>query len=446
VPNVNTLFAYLKSTSTVPYIIAGGVAALYSSAGLSTGFFDITPVAVTNASYWALDTWGDTLLAAPSAGGLYASNGTAVAAIVATAPASMNQMLVTSQRQVLALGCNEEISTTFNPMCIRGCDLEDYTDWTTTSANNAFEHILEGEGKIIAGRRIGSYVAVWTNAALHLGQFIGDPQQTYRFDLVAGGCGLVGQAAVEILNGVAYWMSPDHRFYRWVPGELPVQIPCPISRDLQDNISAGTSRLDQSTRAVRNAAFGEVWWFYPDTRDSAGRRYVAFNTVEGLWFRGVLDRRAVFHGDFLYNPAATSGVRAWRPVISADSTGAIYSHEVEAFGGAGDGEAGFSSFIQSADQYVESGRRRVMITGLNPDLEQQLCAVDLTLYMKDRPRSTPVTKGPYSLATTANKKNFRASGMIMSVKISLTTNIGTNLTESWRLGKPVFRGATMGER
>lgn len=441
VPGVNSLFAFLRSTTPTPYIVGGGQSALYSSAGVTTGFTDITPVGVTNAAYWTFDTWGDTLLASPSFEGLYTSDGSTTGALVTQAPASITYFLTTNERQVLALGCNEESSGTFNPMCIRGSDLEDYTSWTTSPTNNAFEHILEGEGKIVAGYRIGAYVAVWTNAALYLGQFIGDPSQTYRFDLVSGGCGLAGPGAAAIANGVAYWMSPDHRFWRWAPGALPEQIPCPIGLDLQANISAGNSRADVfKTKAARNAAFGEVWWFYPDTRDGGASRYVALNIVDGTWFRGILNRLAVFHGDFLYNPAATSGVRAWRPLISADgSTGAIYSHEVETFGGSGDGVASVDCYIQSADQYLNSGRLRMMISRATPDFETQTGDVSLTLYMRDRPQSTAVTKGPYTLSATTTKSDFRASGMIMSAKFSSSG-------QQWRLGKPTFDIVSMGGR
>jgi len=446
--NPRTIFAFSSGSS--PVLIVGGDAALYTSniGGISTIENDITPVGLgSGISYWAFDSWGDSLMAAPKGGSLYTSNGGAgvAATIVSQAPAAMNHMLVTAQRQILALGCNEEISTTFNPMCIRGCDLEDYTNWTTSAANNAFEHILEGQGKIVAGRRVGDYIAVWTNGMLFLGSFIGDPGQTYRFEPVSDGCGLVGPGAVAELGGVVYWMSSNHRFFRWSPGEPPQQIPCPISRDLQDNILASATRLDVRTTAVKNSAFNEVWWFYPDKRDSAtgGYRYVALNTVDGTWFRGQLDRRAAYHADFLYNPGSGSSYRSWRPFVSVDGDGKVYCHELE---NPAQGEVGFSSFIQSADQYIESGRRRVQLQGVNPDFEQQGCPVDLTLYMRDRPQSATVTRGPYSIDTAADKKDFRASGMIMSVKISLTTNIGTNVIESWRLGKPVFRGIPMGER
>jgi hypothetical protein len=447
VTSPRTMFAYMSSTSTIPRIIIGCDAAL-NLAGISS-IADISPVGLASGqSYWAFDSWGDNLLAAPLGGALYQYTGTGVATVVSAAPANMNHMIVTHERQVMALGANEVVSGTQNPMCIRLSAIEDYSSagsWTPTSSNLADEIILEGEGKIVAGRRIGAYVAIWTSAALHLGQFVGDPSQSFRFDLVSGGCGLVGPGGVAIAGGVAYWMSPDHRFWQWAPGALPEQMPCPIGIELQTNIAAGATRLDRRVQAVRNSAFNEVWWFYQDSRDS-GYRYVALNTADGTWFRGQLDRRAAYHADFLYNPTNSSSVRAWRPFISADGDGYLYSHEVETYGGAGDGEPGFSSYIQSADQYFNSGRQRVMISGINPDFEVQGCSVDLTLYMKDRAQSAPVTKGPYSLAVAASKKDFRASGMIMAFKISLTTSIGTNFTESWRLGKPVFRGATMGAR
>jgi hypothetical protein len=65
-------------------------------------------------------------------------------------------MLVTPQRQVLAFGCNEKLSGNFDALFVRGSDLEDYADWTTTSTNNAFEHI-DGPGSIVTARMVGNY-------------------------------------------------------------------------------------------------------------------------------------------------------------------------------------------------------------------------------------------------------------------------------------------------
>lgn len=446
-PNPRTVFAFSGATSlAAPAISIGTDAALYSSGGSLIGLTDVTPAGLgTGITYWAFDAWGATMLVAPKGGSLYVYNpATPPATIISQAPAQMSHMLVTAQRQVMALGCNEEVSTTFNPMCVRWCDLENYTTWATTATNNAGEHILEGQGKIVAGRRIGPYIAIWTDGMLFLASFVGDPKQTFNFERVSGGCGLVGPGAVAEIRGVLYWMTPDHRFYSWSPGSPPAQVPCPIGLELQANLLTGVTHPDQRTTAAAQPAFNEVWWFYPDLRDVAtsGYRYVALNVVDGAWFRGQLDRRAAYHADFLYTPTGGGFTRGWRPFITVDGDGKIYSHEVESFGGSGDGAVAIDWFIQSADQYLNSGRTRVMVKGAVPDFETQTDAINLTVYMRDRPQSTAVTKGPYSLATTATKKDFRASGMLMSVKLS-GTGTGNDL---FRLGKPAFPCVTLGGR
>jgi hypothetical protein len=208
---------------------------------------DITPAAFpgAGAAGWAFDAFGSDVLAAPVGGTLYRWTGAGVAAAVAVAPANMYDMLVTSERQVMALGTNEVVSGTLNRMCIRVSNLEDYTSagsWTPTSTNNADEIILEGSGFIVAGRRVGAYIAVWTNAALHIGQYIGDPGQSYRFDIVDQIPGPTSREAVCVIDGTAYWMGTDLRLHVWSPGALPSVIPCPISRDLQDQLRRSRAR------------------------------------------------------------------------------------------------------------------------------------------------------------------------------------------------------------
>src|SRR5713226_5274350 len=80
-------------------------------------------------------------------------------------------MLVTNTRQVMALGCNEEISGVFNPRCIRFSDIENPTVWTSSVTNNAGEFILQGSGQIVGAQLIGNYVFVWTDNELYLGTY-----------------------------------------------------------------------------------------------------------------------------------------------------------------------------------------------------------------------------------------------------------------------------------
>ena len=108
-------------------------------------------------AYWDRDTSTDSL-------------------VVANAPTEVTYALASPQRQILAFGCNEEVSNDFNPLCIRGSDIENITDWTTTATNNAFEHILDATaGRIVTARFIGPYVAIWTDVSLYIGEFLGQP-------------------------------------------------------------------------------------------------------------------------------------------------------------------------------------------------------------------------------------------------------------------------------
>lgn len=368
---------------------------------------------------WSLANYGQALMANPRRGGLYIwENDTANdATLVSQAPESIVCILVTPERQVLAFGCNEELSGDFNALCIRGSDIEDYTDWTTNTDDNVFEHILEGGtgNRIVTARLFGSYVAVWTESDVFLGQFIGDPGQTYRFDRIASGCGLVGPNAVQIINQTAYWITPDYQVFAWSLGGVPALVPCPIRNDFQNNLSAGQF---EKICATSVSQFGEVWWFYPDARDGIeNSRYIAVSTVSGAWFRGQLARSA----------AVDSGPTAYPLFVTPTGTG--YSHE----NGQSINGAPLDWFIQSSDLYLDEAQRFVMIRGIWPDFEDQAGSVSLEISLRKYPQATPVTKGPYALTVGKSKKDFLMSGRVAAVKFS-----GSSTPAFMRLGKPSF--------
>src|SRR5207253_11516396 len=112
------------------------------------------------------------------------------------------------QRQVMAFGCNEEISGDVNPLCIRFSDIENPEDWTTTPTNNAGEVILKGGGRLVGARAVGPYILAWTDNALYMGTFVGDPSQTWRFDQIGRNCGLMGPNAAVVVGQTAYWPAP----------------------------------------------------------------------------------------------------------------------------------------------------------------------------------------------------------------------------------------------
>lgn len=383
--------------------------------GYSSGSYGSSSAADFYARTWCLQTWGSYMLANPRGGSLYVwqNNTASLATIISQAPANSTAILVTPERQVLAFGCNEELSGTVNTMCIRGCDLEDYTNWTSAADNNAFEHILSGGGRIVTAKMLGQYVAVWTDTGVHLGQFIGDPSQTYRFDLVASNCGLAGPNAVTVLNQTAYWITPSGQFYRWQVGAPPEMMVCTLRKDFADNLVTG--QLDKVV-ACPITQYGEVWWFYPDARDGTeNSRYVAVSTIDGGWFRGDLARTAAMDASPTDYP------------LFVTYGGTAYWHEN---GQSADGSA-LSWDLTSTDMYLSDAERRVLVRGIWPDFEGLVGPVSVSFTMKDYPQSTGTTKGPWAVGSTTEKKDFLAEGRIGKLVLS-----GSSAPSYMRLGRP----------
>jgi hypothetical protein len=394
------------------YTIIGTGNKLWAGVGFNSPT-DVSPAGlVGNAGSWSFASYGDTLMCSPNDSKLYQYTlGGGAASHIAQAPVQIRVVLV-ARRQVLALGCNEEISGVFNGRCIRGSDIEGPTDWTTTSANNAFEYVLDDPGSILAGKVLGENIAVWTSSSLWLGTFVGNPSEVYQFERIEGAPGAVGPNAVCIFGQTVYWFAPDLQIWEWSPGAPPAAVPCPISKEFRDNLDS-----NDFIRIVAVPHFSEIWLFYVDSRDGVGdpSRYIAFNQ-QGQWFRGILARPGAWAGNGLF---------------LATNTNVVYSHDLTT------GTAP-TWFLQSADQYMDNGRRRMMIRSCIPDFKDQAGDISLTIYTRDRPQSAETAKGPYAIANTATKKDLHASGKLLSVKLSGSSYM--------RLGKPTFDIVSVGER
>lgn len=443
---INAVSATNYSSARAVLSLGGSVYAVASSSAPklqidSLGVtYNVSPASTGSGESFFLRRWGSYLLMGQVNGTIYEWQGNTgvIAAALSNAPASIQCMAVTPQRQVLAGGCTT-VAGGVNLMCIRGSDLENNNSWTPTSNNNSFEDILEGGGtRICAINNIGPYLGVWTDTSVWLGTFTGDPLQTYRWDRMADDCGLLNSAgsageALGIVGSTAFWVSPDKRFWTWTVGDVPKKIPCPIGREFRFNISAQSGAR---CGGWFNQTFNEVWFFYQDSRDAGTlgtfTRYVALCLSDGSWFRGQMALRALGCGiaSDVYPSPYTIELASGRITIH-DRSGVTTA-----------GGAALNWYIQSADQYLDNGRRRLMIRGVQPDFEDQVGNVSLTLYMRDRPQSAAVTKGPYTLTPTTTKKDFRASGKVVAVRLSGGAASGSYM----RLGKPLFDAVPLGER
>jgi len=282
--------------------------------------------------------------------------------------------------------------------------------------------VLEGGGQILAATMVGPVVAIWTDNSLHMGQFLGNPNQTYRFDRIDENCGIIGCNAFAVHKGVAYWIGKDRRIRAWTPGTRPQVLSCPIWRDFADNL-----HIPQSPKVlgVSNSRFDEVWFFYPDDRDgNEVSRYIAFAlTDQGpIWFRGDVPRTA----------ACDAGVLSYPMGVTMD--GLVYDHEI---GTDADGDP-LSWSARSAAQYLDEAERVLQVQRLRPDFKDQQNAITLTPHVRRHPQGAAVPKGPFSLAVGVEKKDVRFSGAIAELEFS-----GSGFV---RFGKPTFDAILTGQR
>ncbi len=377
----------------------GGIG--FGTGTYSTGGYSEPSTADYFPRTWASGAWGQQLVANPRGGTVYVwENDAAVRAKpLDNAPARVTHMLVAPQDQVFALGCNEEVSGRFNPVCVRHSGVRKNTDWKTEAGATAREYILPGGGRIVAGRVIGSYLLIWTNHSLFLGTFVGSLQQVWRFDRVAEKCGLIGPNAVVVVNQAAYWLGADRQFYRYVLGGGVEPIPCPIRDALSNNLTP--SQADKVV-ASSNSRFSEIRFDYPDQRDGTeNSRYVAFSLVGQGWYRGRMARTAFVDAGPAPDP------------IGVTPTGAVYWHER---GASADGQA-LAWSVETADQYL-SEERTALVLGLWPDFKDQIGPVHVTVISRLKPQASETVKGPFGMAVGDDKLDLRCSGRLFRLRFA----------------------------
>jgi hypothetical protein len=410
----------IDGTGSVGYGTGAYGAGPYGTTPLTTEYFPRT---------WALDAWGEYLLASPRGGGIYEWQGDISTRAVAVngAPTQVTHMLVAPLNggfQAFALGTQEEVSGVFNPMCIRHSSIRDNTVWSTTaSGSTSREYILTGGGRIVAGRMAGPYMLVWTDAALFVGTFVGALNQPWRFDRVGRNCGLIGPNAAVVVGQTAFWVSPDRQFYSYGIGGQAGPIECPIRTDFAEFLAA--SQGDKVV-ASSNAEFGEVRFDYPDSRDGfENSRYVALclqGSDAGAWHRGILDRTAfVDAGPTLYPVGVTLA-------------GEVYFHEK---GRSADG-ASFAWFIRSAAANIDPDQR-LLICEMWPDFKDQVGPVNLTITAREHPQGDTVSVSPDPMAPGDQKADFLITGRYFEIEIS-----GEALPTFCRIGQPVFEARSAG--
>ena len=395
----------------------------YGTGGYGVGGYSLPSTADFFPRTWSFAAWGQNLLASPRNGGLYQWSNSTGSRMVAVdnAPTQISHMLVAPMDggyMAFALGCNREADGVFDPMVVRHSAVIGLTSWSTLTSTSR-EYKLTGGGRIVAGRMIGPYVAVWTTDALWIGNYVGGLARPWDFQRVGRNCGLAGPNAVQVVGQVAYWTSPDRQFFSYGLGGQPSVVPCSIRTDYADNLAPAQA---DKIMASACAEFEEVRFDYPDARDGVeNSRFVRLCISQngedgGAWSQGQQSRTAYVDAQPALYPIATT------------ADGHIYYHEK---GHSADGSV-FTWFLESAAQLIEVDWR-LLVKTIWPDFQNQQGPITVTVKSREHPQGEVTTFTSEPMSPNDMKADLWLTGRIFQVRFD-----GASAPSNMRLGKPVF--------
>lgn len=414
---------------------------------------------------WSLDNFGEVLIATIANGKTFTWNAGAASATSNRAsttttnfatgsnPTASRLTLVSpTTRHLCHFGTETTIGNTGtqDDMFIRFSDQEDINDYTATSINKAGDFRLQDGTKIIGALKAKESILVWTDNALYTMKFVGAPF-TFGFEQVGTNCGLIGKNAAIEIDGVAFWMSPNGFFM--FDGTVK-SLPCSVEDFVYDSID--TTKGQQVTAGLNNL-FTEVTWYYPSTNSEYNNKYVVFNYGEqmkgGVWYIGTEARTSWIDAVVYPKPFATkfdiNSTGTFPVVIGQTGLGqtTLFEHEVGTDQVNPDGTTTtVTSFVKSYDFDLEQRSRSARgqpagpsIAGevflsmrrFVPDFKTLQGNAKVTLAVKRYPQQseTATSLSPFTITPTTDKKDTRARGRFVNVKIE-----NDSVSESWRFG------------
>jgi hypothetical protein len=383
---------------------------------------------------WALDNWGEDVLALQFDGGLFywdtssgLSSNLASTTNVSGAPTKSRFMLVSGDdRHVICFGTETTIGTTSTQdnMFLRWSSQETTNTWTPTATNTAGSFRLTDGNQINTAVRSRGAVMIWTDTALYQMQFIGAPL-TFGFKQIGSNCGAVGINAAVDVSGTSFWMSDDSFFL--YDGAVK-KIPCSVQDHVFDDINPNAK---QDVFCAANSDFNEVMWFYPSANSTQIDKMVAYNYAENLWYVGTLARSSWADSGVYDNPYAAEfeaeDTTASISTINGLKAGRtfVYLHET----GVNDDGAAMSNHIESGDIDIADGDNFMSISRFIPDFKNQTGTVDVVLKTRPYPSGTQTSHGSFDVTTSTTKVDTRIRGRQVAVRISSDA-----IDDKWRYG------------
>ena len=449
------------SLSVIPYETVGPAAQSYGYGwGIDTwssgAWGEAAPASDVSLEpgLWSLSNFGQVLVATIANGKTFTWNAGDAARLTTRAstttsgfstsanPTATRVTLVSpTTRHLIHLGTETVIgdTSTQDDMFIRFSDQEDINDYTPTAINSAGSQRLQDGTKIMGALKAKETILVWTDNALYTMKFIGAPF-TFGFEQVGTNCGLIGKNAAVEIDGMAFWMSANGFFM--FDGTVK-SMPCSVEDYVYDQ--ADTTKGQQVYAGINNL-FTEVVWYYPSTNSEYNDQTVVFNYGEpikgGVWYIGTEARTSWIDASVYPKPSATkfndSAIGTFPVIVGEDGLGqtTLFEHEVGTDQVNADGTTTtITSFVKSYDFDLQSdgmsGEVFLAMRRFLPDFKNLQGNAKVTLAVKRYPQESETTTNlsPFTINANTDKKDTRARGRFVNIKIE-----NTDVSESWRFG------------
>ena len=408
---------------------------------------------------WVLDNFGTKLIALIYNGQCFewdaaATNATGNrATIIANAPTKSRHVLVsTPDRHLVFFGTETTVGdqSTQDDMFIRFSDQENISGtnaYTVTATNTAGTQRL-ADGSEIMGAIRGRYaIYVWTDTALFLMKFVGQPF-TFSFEQVGTNCGLFGKNACIEVDGTAYWMS-ENGFFQY-DGQLR-SMPCLVEDHVYDDINATSRDL---INAGLNNLFGEVSWFYCTASSNQVNRVVTYNYLDStakrpIWTTGTLPRAAWQDSSVFDRPHATfydpSSNASYDVTGNTDGCTIYYQQETgtDQINAGGVITAVLANIVSGDFDITQrtvrgqtvgtpdlrgDGEFIMRISRFIPDFISQTGDTQISFQTRDFPNSSPTTTN-FTAEPSTTKVDTRLRARSIALKVA-----NTSTSQDWKLG------------
>ena len=409
---------------------------------------------------WVLDNYGTKLIALIYNGACFEWDAAGAAAtstratLLPNAPTASRHVLVsTPDRHLVFFGTETTVGTssTQDDMFIRFSSQEsiDQTDSYTVRADNTAGTQRLADGSMIMGAIKGrDAIYVWTDTALFLMKFVGQPF-TFSFEQVGTNCGLLGKNACIEVDGTAYWMS-ENGFFSY-DGQLK-SLPCLVEDHVYDDLNSTSRDL---VNCGLNNLFGEINWFYCTAASDAVNRVVTYNYLDStprrpIWTTGTLPRAAwqdsaVFakpHATY-YNPDSNA---SYDVTGNTDGCTTYYQQETgtdqidaggvitAVIGSITSGDFDITQRRNPTGQVVGmpdlrgDGEFIMRISRFIPDFISQTGNTQVSFVTKTYPNSSATTTN-FSVDNTTTKKDTRIRARSIAMKVA-----NTAASQDWKLG------------